>query len=158
MSKSLAHKTERSAPLLPVAVDPDLVRFEKNLLQIGFFGANDSRDKNRTSRRIEQVVFRNGHKVKVAAEFGGSEQLGLPSTTTDRDKFIALLKILSEERVKTGQIANPIRFSGYRMIQEPGLSRNGGIYEEIVRWGKRMTDTTITSEKVVYRAAMQRSS
>ena len=24
---------------------------------------------------------------------------------------------------------------------------------EIVRWGKRMTDTTISSEKVVYRAA-----
>jgi hypothetical protein len=152
MSKTLTHKTDRPVRLLPVAVDPDLVRFEKNLLQIGFFGANDARDKNRTSRRIEQVVFRNGHKVKVAAEFRGSEQLGLPSTT-DRDKFIALLKILSEERVKTGQIANPIRFSGYRMIQELGLSRNGEIYEEIVRWGKRMTDTTITSEKVVYRAA-----
>jgi hypothetical protein len=152
MSKTLTHKTDRPVRSLPVAVDPDLVRFEKNLLQIGFFGANDARDKNRTSRRIEQVVFRNGHKVKVAAEFRGSEQLGLPSTT-DRDKFIALLKILSEERVKTGQIANPIRFSGYRMIQELGLSRNGEIYEEIVRWGKRMTDTTITSEKVVYRAA-----
>lgn len=34
-----------------------------------------------------------------------------------------------------------------------GLSRNGEIYEEILRWGKRMTDTTITSEQVVYRAA-----
>ena len=152
MSKQTAHKIERGEKLLPVAVDPDLVRFEKNLLQIGFFGANDSRDKNRTSRRIEQVVFRNGHKVKVAAEFRGSEQLGLPSTT-DRDKFIALLKIVSEERIKTGQISNPIRFSGYRMIQELGLSRNGEIYEEIMRWGKRMMDTTITSEKVVYRAA-----
>ena len=152
MAKSVAHKTERPAALLPVAAEADLVRFEKNLLQIGFFGANDSRDKNRTSRRVELVVNRNGHKVKVAAEFRGSEQLGLPSTT-DRDKFIALLKILSEERIKTGQIANPIRFSGYRMIQELGLSRNGEIYEEIVRWGKRMTDTTITSEKVVYRAA-----
>ena len=152
MSKQKAHKAEHPAALLPVGVDPDLVRFEKNLLQIGFFGANDSRDKNRTSRRIEQVVFRNGHKVRVAAEFRGSEQLGLPSTT-DRDKFIALLKILSEERVKTGQISNPIRFSGYRMIQELGLSRNGEIYEEIGRWGKRMTDTTITSEKVLFRAA-----
>ena len=152
MSKQRAYKTDRTQKLLPVAVDPDLVRFEKNLLQIGFFGANDSRDKNRTSRRIEQVVFRNGHKVKVAAEFRGSEQLGLPSTT-DRDKFIALLKIVSEERIKTGQISNPIRFSGYRMIQELGLSRNGEIYEEIMRWGKRMMDTTITSEKVVYRAA-----
>ncbi len=137
--------------LMQIAVDVDLVRFEKNLLQIGFFGANDARDKNRTSRRIEQIVVRNGSKIKVAAEFRGSESLGLPSTT-DRDKFIALLKIISEERVKTGSISNPIRFSGYRLIQELGLSRNGEIYEEIVRWGKRMTDTTITSEHVVYRA------
>jgi hypothetical protein len=150
--KARTHKPDTSSILLPIAVDVDLVRFEKNLLQIGFFGANDARDKNRTSRRVEQIVFRNGHKVKVAAEFRGSDQLGLPSTT-DRDKFIALLKIVSEDRAKTGQIANPIRFSGYRMIQELGLSRNGEIYEEIVRWGKRMTDTTITSEQVVYRAA-----
>lgn len=141
-----------SSQLMPIAVDVDLVRFEKNLLQIGFFGANDARDKNRTSRRIEQVVVRNGNKIKVAAEFRGSEALGLPSTT-DRDKFIALLKLISEERIKTGSISNPIRFSGYRLIQELGLSRNGEIYEEILRWGKRMTDTTITSEQVVYRAA-----
>ena len=141
-----------TSALMPIAVDVDLVRFEKNLLQIGFFGANDARDKNRTSRRIEQVVIRDGNKIKVAAEFRGSEALGLPSTT-DRDKFIALLKIVSEERIRTGSITNPIRFSGYRLIQELGLSRNGEIYEEILRWGKRMTDTTITSEHVVYRAA-----
>jgi hypothetical protein len=149
------HKLQNQAPtstLMPIAVDVDLVRFEKNLLQIGFFGANDARDKNRTSRRVEQIVVRNGNKIKVAAEFRGSESLGLPSTT-DRDKFIALLKIVSEERIKTGFISNPIRFSGYRLIQELGLSRNGEIYEEILRWGKRMTDTTITSEHVVYRAA-----
>ena len=150
-----ASQPERSSPsssLMPIAVDVDLVRFEKNLLQIGFFGANDARDKNRTTRRVEQVVTRNGSKIKVAAEFRGSDALGLPSTT-DRDKFIALLKIMSEERAKTGQISNPVRFSGYRLIQELGLSRNGEIYEEILRWGKRMTDTTITSEHVVYRAA-----
>ena len=136
---------------MPIAVDVDLVRFEKNLLQIGFFGANDARDKNRTSRRIEQIVVRDGNKIKVAAEFRGSETLGLPSTT-DRDKFIALLKIISEERARVGVIENPIRFSGYRLIQELGLARNGEIYEEILRWGKRMTDTTITSEHVIYRA------
>ena len=141
-----------SSALMPIAVDVDLVRFEKNLLQIGFFGANDARDKNRTTRRVEQIVIRNGNKIKVAAEFRGSESLGLPSTT-DRDKFIALLKIISEERIKTGSISNPVRFSGYRLIQELGLARNGEIYEEILKWGKRMTDTTITSEHVVYRAA-----
>ena len=150
--KSKTQLQTSTSTLMPIAVDVDLVRFEKNLLQIGFFGANDARDKNRTSRRIEQIVVRNGNKIKVAAEFRGSEALGLPSTT-DRDKFIALLKIVSEERVKAGFISNPIRFSGYRLIQELGLSRNGEIYEEILRWGKRMTDTTITSEHVVYRAA-----
>ena len=144
--------TPVSTALMPIAVDVDLIRFEKNLLQIGFFGANDARDKNRATRRVEQTVIRNGSKIKVAAEFRGSEALGLPSTT-DRDKFIALLKIISEERIKTGSISNPVRFSGYRLIQELGLSRNGEIYEEILRWGKRMTDTTITSEQVVYRAA-----
>lgn len=152
MRRASKQNEQKNLALLPIAVDVDLVRFEKNLLQIGFFGANDARDKNRTSRRIEQVVFRNGHKVTVAAEFRGSEQLGLPSTT-DRDKFIALLKIMSEMRAKGGQIANPVRFSGYRLIQELGLSRNGEIYDEILRWGKRMTDTTITSEQVVYFAA-----
>ena len=143
---------ESTSTLIPLSVDVDFVRFEKNLLQIGFFGANDTRGKGRTSRRVEQTVTRDGHKVKVAAEFRGSDALGLPSTT-DRDKFIALLKIVSEDRALTGQIANPVRFSGYRLIQELGLARNGEIYEEIVRWGKRMTDTTITSEQVVYFAA-----
>jgi hypothetical protein len=145
-------KQSNTSTLMPVAVDVDLVRFEKNLLQIGFFGANDTRDKSRTSRRIEQIVIRDGQKIKVAAEFRGSESLGLPSTT-DRDKFIALLKIISEERDRTGAIANPIRFSGYRLITELGIARNGENYEEISRWGKRMTDTTITSEKTVFRAA-----
>jgi Replication initiator protein A len=141
------------SPVLPISDDAvDFVRFEKNLLQIGFFGANDGRDKHRTTRRIEQTVYREGQKVKVAAEFRGSDKLGLP-TTVDRDKFIGLLKIIDEGRGITGQIQNPVRFSGYRLIQELGLARNGEIYEEIMRWGKRMMDTTITSEKVVYRAA-----
>ncbi len=145
-------KAQAAPTLVPMPVDVDLIRFEKNLLQIGFFGANETRGKGRTSRRVEQTVTRDGHKVKVAAEFRGSDALGLPSTT-DRDKFIALLKIVSEDRARTGQIANPVRFSGYRLIQELGLARNGEIYEEILRWGKRMTDTTITSEQVVYFAA-----
>ena len=150
--KRLLAKVDSTSTLLPVTVDVDLIRFEKNLLQIGFFGANDVRGKGGATRRVEQVVTRDGHRVKVAAEFRGSESLGLPSTT-DRDKFIALLKMINEDRTRMGQVQNPFRFSGYRLIQELGLARNGEIYEEILRWGKRMTDTTITSEHVVYFAA-----
>lgn len=138
--------------LIPISVDVDLIRFEKNLLQIGFFGATDGRNSHQTLRRVEQEVVRNGHKEKVAAEFRGSAEYGLPSTA-DRDKFIAFLKILSEDRAKRGKISNPVCFSGYRMIKELGLSRNGDIYEDILRWGKRMADTTITSERVVFLAS-----
>ena len=48
--------------LVPIAVDVDLVRFEKNLLQIGFFGANDARDKNRTSVESNKSSF--GMEIK----------------------------------------------------------------------------------------------
>ena len=39
------------------------------------------------------------------------------------------------------------------MITELGLSRHGDIYDDILKWGKRMVDTTITSEQMVYFAA-----
>jgi Replication initiator protein A len=149
---------EDTQTLMPLTVDDvDLIRFEKNLLQIGFFGAHDTRYPNKSERRIEQVVFRAGQKIKVAAEFRGSAMLGLPSTA-DRDKFIAFLKIVGEDRAKIGRITNPIRFSGYRLIRELGVARTGDVYEEIVRWGKRMSDTTITSEQVVYFADKKRYS
>jgi len=45
--------------LLPVPLDADVIRFEKNLLQIGFFGATDSRNPQKTERRIELEVVRN---------------------------------------------------------------------------------------------------
>ena len=62
---------------LPDAID--LIRFEKNLLQIGFFSAHDRRSNDPDlSRRIEQWVNRDGKKIRVSAEFRST--LGLPST------------------------------------------------------------------------------
>jgi hypothetical protein len=138
--------------LLQIPVDVDLIRFEKNLLQIGFFGSHDTRHRTETTRRIEQMVSRGGQRIKVAAEFRSSALLGLPSTA-DRDKFLAFMKIAGEERAKTGKITNTIRFSGYRLLKELGHTTAGENYEEISKWGKRMADTTITSEQVIYFAA-----
>lgn len=137
---------------MPISVDVDMVRFEKNLLSIGFFGAHDTRQPTKSTRRIETMVTRDGQRIKVAAEFRGSEMLGLPSTV-DRDKFLAFLKIVNEAQTKNGKISNPIRFTGYRLINELGLTPGGAIYEEILNWGKRMTDTTITSERTVFKAS-----
>ena len=88
-------------PVVPV-VAVDLIRFEKNLLQMGFFGANDTRHSVQSSRRIEQLVTRNGQRIKVAAEFRGSHELGLPSTS-DRDKYIAFTKIAMEQKLGDGR-------------------------------------------------------
>jgi hypothetical protein len=141
--------------LLPLPVDVDFVRFETNLLQIGFFSAEDSRAGRPTRRRFEQTVTRQGKRIQVAVEFG-SEQ-GLPSTA-DRDKFLALMKIVSEERARQGVVQNPIRFSGYRLLKELGLSNSGNNYEDIYAWGRRLAATTITSQQVIYYAVRKRYS
>jgi len=141
--------------LVPLPVAVDLIRFEKNLLQIGFFGAHDTRHNNTSTRRIEQWVNRGGQKIKVAAEFRGSAALGLPSTS-DRDKYIAFMKIAMDLRTKLGRIENPIRFTGYQMLKELGLTYSGENYEDINRWGQRMADSTITSEQVIYLAARKK--
>ena len=146
---------DQAASLIPVAVAVDLIRFEKNLLQMGFFGAHDTRHSTQTTRRIEQLVSRNGQRMQVAAEFRGSHELGLPSTS-DRDKYIAFMKIAMEQKIRAGRIENPIRFTGYRLLKELGLTFSGENYDDINRWGQRMADTTITSEQVIYLAARKK--
>ena len=71
----MANRLTRTEPVLlnlPDAVD--LIRFEKNLLQIAFFGAHERRGKQLAlSRRIVQWVNRDGKKIKVSAEFRSSD-------------------------------------------------------------------------------------
>lgn len=144
-----------TAALITLPVAADFIRFEKNLLQMGFFGAHDTRHHNQSTRRIEQLVSRDGQKIRISAEFRGSQELGLPSTA-DRDKYIAFMRIAMEEKNRHGQLSNPIRFSGYRLLKQLGLCYSGENYEDINRWGQRMADTTITSAQVIYLAASKR--
>jgi len=143
-----------NSALVPLPAAVDLIRFEKNLLQIGFFGAHDTRHHTHSTRRIEQWVNRGGERIRVAAEFRSSS-LGLPSTS-DRDKYIAFMKIAMDQRLKFGRLENPIRFTGYQLLKELGLTYSGENYEDINRWGQRLADTTITSEQVIYLAARKK--
>ena len=146
--------TETSLLTLPDAVD--LIRFEKNLLQIGFFGAHERRGKELpSSRRIEQWVNRDGKKIKVSAEFRSSDALGLPSTS-DRDKYMAFMKLAMDTKLRNGVITNPIRFSGYSLLNVLGQCDSGENYEALNSWGMRMADTTITSEQVIYSSVRKR--
>jgi hypothetical protein len=152
MAKRPSRATQTTIALPESEVD--LVRFEKNLLQIGFFSAHDRRSsKDDTLRRVEQWVNRNGKQVKVAAEFRCA--LGLPSTA-DRDKYMAFMKIAMEKKLKFGQLTNPIRFSGYSMLNALGIADSGANYEDLNTWGKRMADTTITSEEIIYSSTRQK--
>jgi hypothetical protein len=129
-------------------VDVDLVRIERNLLQIGFFGSHDPRYKA-SRRRIEQVVNREGRDVSIVAEFEAPLRLGLPSTT-DLDKFLVFLKIAGEQRARQGRLVNPIRFTGARMLSELRLSDAGRNYEAVETWCDRMKQTTIRSEMAIF--------
>ena len=147
-------KTEATLVTMPDAVD--LIRFEKNLLQIGFFGAHEKRGKAIASRRrIEQWVNRDGKKIRVSAEFRSSDALGLPSTS-DRDKYMGFMKLAMEQKLRTGVISNPIRFSGYSLLNILGQCDSGENYEALNSWGMRMADTTITSEQVIYSSLRKR--
>lgn len=153
----MADRKAQSGPTLLTQPDAvDLIRFEKNLLQIGFFGAHERRGKQLTSsRRIEQWVNRDGKKIRVSAEFRSSEVLGLPSTA-DRDKYMGFMKLLMDLKLKTGLIQNPVRFSGYSLLKVLGQCDSGENYEALNSWGQRMADTTITSEQVIYSSARKR--
>jgi hypothetical protein len=118
---------------------------------MGLFGVREGREKAvRQKRVIEVEVTIDGERQKTSITYVGA--LGLPSTS-DGDKYMALIKIANEQRSPAGLIKNPIRFSGYRMSQELGLSKSGHFYEELNAWGQRMMNTTITSSKIVYFAS-----
>ena len=71
-------------------------------------------------------------------------------------KYLAFMRIAMNQRRLSGQLSNPVRFTGYRLLKELGHSFAGDNYEDIGQWGQRMVDTTITSEHVIYLAARKK--
>jgi hypothetical protein len=69
---------------------------------------------------------------------------------------MGFMKLLMEMKLRTGLITNPIRFSGYSLLRVLGQCDSGENYEALNNWGKRMADTTITSEQVIYSSVRKR--
>jgi hypothetical protein len=136
------------------ASDIDLIRFERNLLSIGYFSSKDvSRRKDKagpeTRRKITQWVDRDKKRIKVSAEFRC--ELGLP-TSKDRDKYMAFMMIVMEHKRKLGLVQNPIEFSAYRLLKILGQTQSGANYEEVYKWSQRMQGTAIESSQIIYSA------
>ena len=70
---------------------------------------------------------------------------------------MGFMKLAMETKLRTGGvITNPIRFSGYSLLNVLGQCDSGENYEALNSWGKRMADTTITSEQVIYSSLRKR--
>jgi hypothetical protein len=128
----------------------DVVRVEKSLQSIGFFSSAKRYTSSR--RTVTQLVKQpDGKRVQARAVITAPEELGLP-TTADRDKYMALMKIILDRRAVQGRVSNPIRFTGYELLKTLRLSFSGQHYDEINEWLRRMTATTIMSEAIVFLA------
>jgi hypothetical protein len=138
-------------PMIPEEAKIDWVRIEKNLAAIGFFGAHNRRD-NSSVRQI--VVRRPGSSRDLTVTIQAPQNVGLPNAA-DQDKYLAFMKILMEDRIRSGKpkIENPIRINAYRLLMELGISDGSANYEEIARWGNRMTATSIHSKEVIFSAS-----
>ena len=94
-------------------------------------------------------LIRCGKNLLPIGFFGAPETRHNNRSTSDRDKYIAFVKIARYRRAKLGRIENPIRFTCYQLLKELGLSFSGENYEDINRWDQRMAGATITSEQVI---------
>lgn len=133
-------------------------RVEKNLASLGFFTASSKVVRGSLEKKI--TLMRrdtgSGKSVEATATILPSTKYGLP-ITSDQDKYLALLKIVSEIRRDKGRVENPISFTSAEILRL--LNRRidaGKNYEDIEAWLQRMTLTGISSRGVVFLAGRRR--
>ena len=62
---------------------------------------------------------------------------------------MGFMTLAMEQKLRTGVITNPIRFSGYSLLKVLGQCDSGENYQALNSSGTRMADTTTTTEQVV---------
>ena len=132
---------------------PVVVRSEMNFLRLPFFSLS------RDSKKNEEMVYeftevRDGQRVTFSLSIIPSVRYGRP-TAFDRRVARAVDVIVDEAYIQNGlQLVNPIEFSIYRLVELIGLSprkgRSGWLYEDIRTSLKRITATTMESERSFY--------
>lgn len=133
----------------------NLVRPEKDLLEMGYFGAHTRHGPNSNVKR-KVTLSTKDNKVQRFVTFDAPEDLGLPNIA-DQDKFYAFMKILFEERSAKGlkNIPTEIDLPAARLLSELRLTDGKDNYEALAEWGRRMASTTIHSQKAIYNPETQ---
>ncbi len=127
-----------------------IINSEKNIFEIGFFSAVDTK-KAKQNKYKKTTIVRNqdNTKIELSAEIIASAVDHLPSIS-DQDKWFALMALVSEEKKKVGIISNPFVFSTYELLKKIGLTDAGRNYEDVKKWLLRMNETSIRSSGAVY--------
>jgi len=125
---------------------------EANLASLGFFTPSSKRIRSTTSKVVTLSRLIAGKKVRVSATIVPAAIYGLP-VTADQDKYLALMKLISELRRRAGKVSNPVGFSSAELLSILGKNyRSGKNYKEVSEWLDVMSATTIISEGMVYLA------
>jgi hypothetical protein len=130
---------------------PDFIKIEKNLISLGFFTPSSKRIKDEKSKTIIFTKVIDGKRIEAKATIVPAALYGLP-VTADQDKYLALQKIINEQRQATGEVSNPITFTSAELLKILEQADAGKNYHEISEWLDLMTNTGIISEGVVYLA------
>lgn len=154
MARSPLSARQRSLDITDAEPVQDLIKVEKNLNSLGFFvPAKKGRPSKDERSRVRTITYParevQGQIVRQSATIIPSPQHGLP-TTADRDKYMALMKIVTDAKSKLGEIENPVAFTTYDLLKYLGYNTGGKNYEEVNQFLERMTATTIKSENAIY--------
>jgi hypothetical protein len=134
--------------VVPVRTQP--VKIEKNLASLGFFTPSSKRIKSAKKKTITFVRIDGGKRAETRASILPSAEYGLP-ITADQDKYLALQKIITDIRQRSGEVKNPVGFTSAELLRILGRRVTAGKnYDDISEWMKRMTLTGISSEGTVY--------
>jgi hypothetical protein len=152
----MAKRTKEQAVLALPEAEPiqDLIKIERNLNSLGFFiPAKKGKPSHEERSRVRTIHYParevQGRMMRQSATIIPSPEHGLP-TTADRDKYMALMKIVTDAKAKSGDIQNPVAFTTYDLLKHLGHNTGGKNYEEVSQFLERMTATTIKSENAIY--------
>ena len=130
---------------------PDFIKIEKNLISLGFFTPSSKRIKDEKSKTITFTKVIEGKRIEAKATIVPAAIYGLP-VTADQDKYLALQKIISDQRQQAGEVSNPITFTSAELLKILEQADAGKNYHDVSEWLDLMTNTGIISEGVVYLA------
>src|SRR5262249_41765273 len=126
-----APAVEQSAELIFSA---EFVKVEKNLASLGFFTPSSRRLQNLGKKSFTITSVENDKRVEMREKIVPSVDYALP-TTADKDKWIALCKILTDILQKEGKVCNPVSFTSAKILRLLNKHRHSGKnYREVEEW------------------------